>query len=108
MANLVKYTNGVGHLIMSIICTISGIALILIPGLDSTTKGVGVTLIMTVQGYWFVSGSAKQVASEVVSQMNQLSAAPAPAPAPTQSLAVSSVPILTMTQTAPAPPAATQ
>jgi hypothetical protein len=99
--NLVRYTNGVGHLIMSIVCTISGIALILIPNLDATTRGVGVTLIMTVQGYWFVSGSAKQVASEVVSQMNQ-SGGPNTPPASAASIAVSSVPIVKVTQQPPA------
>lgn len=70
--SLVKYTNGVGHLIMSVICTLTGVALIMYPGLDPSTRSVGITLILTVQGYWFVAGSAKQVASEVVSQMNQV------------------------------------
>jgi len=70
MINLSNYTNGVGHLVMSLVATATGLALILAPT-DASTKGVGVTLIMTVQGYWFVSGSAKQVASEVVSQMGQ-------------------------------------
>ncbi len=70
--NLIKYTNGLGHLLMSIICTLAGLVLVLIPGTDATTKGVGTTLILTVQSSWFISGSAKQVASEVVSQMNQV------------------------------------
>jgi hypothetical protein len=99
MNSLIKYTNGVGHLIMSVICTMSGIALMLIPNLDATTRGVGVTLIMTVQGYWFVSGSAKQVASEVVSQMNQ---AVGPNTSAVLTVAQPS-PILTVTQ--PHPPA---
>lgn len=99
MNSLIRYTNGVGHLIMSVICTMSGIALMLIPNLDATTRGVGVTLIMTVQGYWFVSGSAKQVASEVVSQMNQ-----AVGPNTSAVLTVAQpAPILTVTQ--PHPPA---
>jgi hypothetical protein len=55
---------------MSVISTITGLFLIL-SSTDATTKGIGVTLIMTVNGYWFVSGAAKQVASEVVSQVKE-------------------------------------
>jgi hypothetical protein len=72
---------------MSLVCTLTGVILMLVPGLDPTTKGVGASLVITVQGYWFVAGSAKQVASEVVSQMNQnISSSPS---------------VLTVTQPAP-------
>jgi hypothetical protein len=101
MTNLIKYTNGTGHLIMSIVGTAAGIALILVPGLDATTKGVGVALISTVQGYWFVSGSAKQVASEVVSQMGQTG----PNAAPSVMTVTQPAPIVTVTQPIPVPPA---
>lgn len=37
---------------------------------------------MGVNTAWFVSGSAKQVATEVINQMNQQTPAPAPAPTP--------------------------
>lgn len=87
---------------MSVICTMSGIALMLIPNLDATTRGVGVTLIMTVQGYWFVSGSAKQVASEVVSQMNQVVGPNTPA----MLTVTQPAPILTVSHP-PAPPEVT-
>jgi len=85
--NLLRYTNGMGHLIMSILSTITGLCLVLAPT-DATTKGIGVTLIMTVQGYWFVSGSAKQVASEVTSLIQQPSS-------DTVTMSVSAVPKVT-------------
>jgi hypothetical protein len=66
--NLLKYTNGVGHLIMSIISTATGLALILLSN-NPAIQGTGVTLILTVNGAWFISGSARQVATEVVNQL---------------------------------------
>lgn len=69
--NLLKYTNGMGHLLMSIVCMIAGIVLILYPNTDATTKGVGIGMLITVQSAWFVSGSAKQIASEVTSQITK-------------------------------------
>jgi hypothetical protein len=63
--NLMKYSNGMGHLLMSILTTITGLCLVLFAP-DAATHGIGVTLILTVQGYWFVSGSAKQVAHEII------------------------------------------
>lgn len=93
--NLMKYSNGLGHLIMSLACTVVGVALMLAPGTDATTKGIGASLVMTVQGYWFVSGSAKQIATEVVSQLPGASQAV---------VSVSSVPVLT-TQAGPLPAA---
>lgn len=62
---LFQYTNGVGHLIMSILMALIGLALILAPGTDATTKGVGVSLLLTVSAAWFVPGAARQVAKEV-------------------------------------------
>lgn len=70
-----KYTNGVGHLIMSIVMTCAGLALILLTT-DATMRGVGVTLILTVQAAWFVSGGAKQVAAEVIKQLPSTSTPP--------------------------------
>lgn len=66
--NLLKYTNGIGHLIMSLATTATGLALVLLTH-DPATQGVGVTLILTVNGAWFISGSARQVATEVVNQL---------------------------------------
>ena len=66
--NILKYTNGVGHLIMSLATLGAGLALVLV-STDSTLRGLGVALILTVQGAWFIPGSAKQVATEVVQQV---------------------------------------
>lgn len=59
------YTNGVGHLIMSIFFTLVGLFLIVYPGLDAGIKGVGIGLIGTVSAAWFIPGAAKQVATNV-------------------------------------------
>lgn len=68
MSNLLKYTNGTGHLIMSILMTLVGLALILCPGLTAATQAVGIALILSVQTAWFVPGAARQVVHEVVKQ----------------------------------------
>jgi len=52
-----QFSNSWGHLIMSIVLIIVGTVLVLMSG-DSTIKGIGVTLIMTPTGYWFVSSVA--------------------------------------------------
>lgn len=62
--NYLKYTNGVGHLIMSVVGMIGGLLLILLTQ-DPTARGIGITLVLTVQAAWFIPGSAKQVAYEV-------------------------------------------
>jgi hypothetical protein len=67
MNNLWKYSNGAGHLIMSIIATVAGLIMILVPG-DPTVRATGVSIVLSVNAYWFVSGAAKQVAQEVVKQ----------------------------------------
>lgn len=67
--NLFKYSNGIGHLIMSVLTTITGLLLIFF-GPDATTKGIGVAFLLTVQGYWYVSSSAKQIAHEITSNLN--------------------------------------
>lgn len=54
---------------MSIFLTLVGIALILYPGTPADAHGVGIGLILTVQGAWFIPGAAKQVATEVVKAM---------------------------------------
>lgn len=77
--NFLHYTNGVGHLIMSLFFGLIGLALLVVPGMDATTKGVGISLILTVAGAWFVPGAAKQVAYQV---QQQVTAPPTPAPTP--------------------------
>jgi hypothetical protein len=82
---MLTYTNGVGHLIMSIFMTLIGLALILYPGMSTATQGVGIGLIMAVQAAWFVPGAAKQVASEMVKLLPPIQAVQAaPAQATTQ------------------------
>ena len=50
---------------MSIVLIGVGVFLIADPGLDATTKGVGISLILTVSGAWFIPGAARQVAEQV-------------------------------------------
>jgi len=54
---------------MSIFLTLIGVVLILYPGTPPDAHGVGIGLILTVQGAWFIPGAAKQVATEVVKAM---------------------------------------
>lgn len=65
-----KYTNGTGHLIMSVLTLIVGLCLVLFTN-DGTIRGLGVSLIISVHGAWFISGAAKQVAHEVGKQLNK-------------------------------------
>ena len=64
-----RYTNGTGHLIMSVLMSLVGLTLILWPGLPAATTGVGIGLILTIQTAWFIPGAAKQVAHEVGKQI---------------------------------------
>ena len=94
---MLKYSNGWGHFLISIIFIITGLLLIFFSP-DATTKGIGVGVITTVTGAWFVPGAAKQMAQEIIRQ-NTPPAAPAPAPDP---LATVPAPVV---RTAPPPPA---
>lgn len=72
---------------MSIVATVAGLVMILLSA-DATVHGTGVSIVLAVNAYWFVSGSAKQVATEVVKQVNvaqgvAITAAVAAAAAPT-------------------------
>lgn len=60
--NLLKYSNGWGHLIMSLALLATGIILILMH--DSTFSGIGIGLISSVAGYWFVSSSINQAVKQ--------------------------------------------
>lgn len=51
---LAKYSNGYGHLIMSVVTMIA--ALYLVSLHDTSLMGVGVGMISTVVSYWFLSG----------------------------------------------------
>ena len=65
MNNIFAYSNGWGHLIITIFFGILGGLLILLPTSDATSKGVGIALITTTSGAWFIPGAAKQYATEV-------------------------------------------
>ncbi|SRR5579885_622665 len=80
MLKLWKYSNGTGHLIMSILMTLVGVVLVIWPNLPAATSGVGVALILSVQAAWFVPGAAKQVAHEVTNQITTGGLQPAPPP----------------------------
>ncbi len=66
IGSMLKYTNGVGHLIMSIVGIAAGLILILIPmGVDTSLRGIGVSIIITVMNAWFIPGAAKQVVQAI-------------------------------------------
>lgn len=64
---ILQYTNGLGHLIMSVLFAVIGTLLILFSK-DAAVQGMGVTLVLTVSGAWFIPGAAKQVAYQVTQQ----------------------------------------
>jgi hypothetical protein len=68
---LLTNTNGIGHLIMSIVSIIAAIILIIFCPGNEPVLGVAVSIILTVNGYWFVPSAARQIASEVVNQINK-------------------------------------
>jgi len=68
-----KYSNGWGHFLITIFFGFLGAALILLPTADPVSRGIGVTLITTSSGAWFIPGAAKQVASEVTKHVTQAS-----------------------------------
>lgn len=64
--NILKYSNGFGHLLMSIICLICGVALVLFENGNATIQAIGIGLITTVSGYWFVTSSANAIAQNIL------------------------------------------
>lgn len=71
MANILKYSNGWGHLIMSLAFLAVGVYLTAF----TPNVGYGIGLITTVASAWFVPGAAKQVAYEVKKSASQTTAA---------------------------------
>lgn len=63
--NILNYSNGWGHLIMSIAFLIAAMLLILFPSTPPDVKGIGIGLVFTVSGAWFIPGAAKQVLNQV-------------------------------------------
>ena len=60
--NLLKYSNGYGHLVMSITTLFIALIIVIAPSTDASTKAVGVGMMLTVSGAWFVPGAARQMA----------------------------------------------
>jgi hypothetical protein len=54
---------------MSVIVAAIGLTLVLVPSVDSTTRGVGISLILTVTSAWFIPSAAKQVVQQVAEQL---------------------------------------
>lgn len=65
---MLKYSNGYGHLIMSVFLGIAGLILIIVPVTDAGMKAIGGGLLLTVSGAWFVPGAAKQMATQIMLQ----------------------------------------
>lgn len=73
---MIRYSNGFGHLIMSIIIALCGLTLILWPTTDAATKAIGISLLLTVSGAWFIPGAAKQVAYQIQKQISPTAETP--------------------------------
>lgn len=79
---LLKYSNGWGHLIMSVLVLTAGIYLV-VSGQQTT---LGISMVSIVVSAWFIPNAAKQVATEV-----QQKATPA---AIAQTIATATVPAI--------------
>ena len=108
---MLKYSNGWGHFLISVIFVVTGLLLIFFSP-DGTMKGIGVGILTTVVGAWFVPGAAKQVANQIQAQVNEAVPAPAPDPAPALATAVMPaarkappLPAVQLPSSPPAPPA---
>lgn len=97
--NLLKYSNGWGHLLMSLSSQV--VAVILLLQHDATLTGLAAGLLVAVSGYWFISSSAnaQQVAA---AQQAAATAAASVAPVPQQAAA----PVAPVALVAPAAPVA--
>lgn len=84
MPSLLQYSNGWGHLIMSIILLVVGLVLILVPT-DTQTKALGVGIITTVAGTWLVTSTGNLVLRQAL--QNQQTPPAAPPAQPTQETA---------------------
>ena len=75
MPSLLQYSNGWGHLIMSIVLLAVGLVLILVPT-DTQTKALGVGIITTVAGTWLVTSTGNLVLRQALNQNQQNQAQP--------------------------------
>ncbi len=70
--NLWKYSNGTGHLIMSVVTVVTGVIMIMSCQNNPSIQATGVMLILTVNSTWFVLASAKSIATEVTNNISSL------------------------------------
>lgn len=80
--NMLNYTNGLGHLIVTLAFAAIGTALIIVPWTDAATKGVGISLLSMVAAAWFVPGAARQVAYQVQKKVEAPAVEELPPPTP--------------------------
>ncbi len=73
MNPLLKYSNGYGHLIMSIATMAAGVFLIVFGQV-----ALGASIIGLVTSAWFIPGAAKQVATSVQEQVSEATNTPGP------------------------------
>jgi hypothetical protein len=78
--NMFQYSNGWGHLIISIVLISIGALFVLLPQASSSIQGVGISLVLTVSGAWFIPGAAKQVLNQVQQSTPTAPTAPTEAP----------------------------
>ena len=62
--NLLEYSNGWGHLCMSVVATIAGVLLVLFSK-DAATVETGKYLLTVVLTYWFLSSGINSVVHKV-------------------------------------------
>ena len=104
---MLKYSNGWGHFLISVLFVVTGLLLIFFSP-DGTMKGIGVGILTTVVGAWFVPGAAKQMATQIQAQVQEAVPAPVPAPDPRATVrapAVRPAPPLPAVQLPSSPPA---
>jgi hypothetical protein len=66
--NILTYSNGWGHLVMSVAVLAAGMYLV-VSQKDATYIATGFTMMGTVVAAWFVPGAAKQVAHQFEQQV---------------------------------------
>ena len=64
MSPLLQYSNGWGHLIMSVVLLAVGLVLVLAPT-DGQTKAIGTGIITTVSATWLVTSTGNIVSRQV-------------------------------------------
>lgn len=65
--NILQYTNGIGHLVMSVLCVVASVIIII---LAPNYAEFAVALLSMVASAWFIPGAAKQVAQKVQNKVD--------------------------------------